>query len=308
MSMLHSGVASFFSRPIREPASLDGLDCAFLGVPWDEGNGGRNGANYGPRALRDVSGWFGGYDIELGQDVWESLSAGDIGDVAVVPAGSEETMRKIAAAVGDVVAAGVLPMTIGGNHSITIGAAAGVAAQIDGPMGYLCIDAHLDTAHDWAGSVLSSGCPTHRACELPNVDPRNVHVLGVHGWLNPRDHVQLADELGIGWTSMADTRRLGLDACLDTAIAAVSDGTAGVYVSYDLDSTDPSHMPGTGTPEPGGFGIHDVLHIAGRLGRMRPVAFDVVELAPAYDLSGISSRLAAALVMSFLSGYVAADA
>ncbi len=302
LMVIQAGVATFFGLPLATQAPWAGAKCVIAGIPWDEGNAGRNGANYGPRAFRDVSSWFLSYDAERDFDLWSALPAVDGGDVPVVPPNAERTMGIIADHIRAVRGAGALPVSIGGNHALAIGAARGAASTVK-KMGYLSIDAHLDTAPDWAGEIYSSGCPTFRAAEIPNVDPANVVVFGVHGWLNPRSQVDAAKERGIGWYGVEKILSMGLEAALAEAIARASDGVDGLYVSFDQDSIDPSHFPGTGTPEPGGFTAREALVIARHLGRARPIAFDAVELAPVYDLSGIGNRMSCALVMAFLSGY-----
>ena len=171
-------------------------------------------------------------------------------------------------------------------------------------MGYLSIDAHLDTAPDWAGEVYSSGCPTFRAAEIANVDPRNVVVFGVHGWLNPKSQVDAAKDKGISWFGMDRIEQMGLDAAIRAAIYVATDGVTGLYVSFEiLTSIDAASFPGTlGTPEPGGFTSREAIRLGRILGQAHPIAFDAVEIAPIYDLSGISVRLACAVVMAFLSG------
>lgn len=301
-NVLQAGVATFFGLPQADPTELGSARCAIAGVPWDEGNGGRNGANYGPRAFRDASSWYLSYNAEHGFDLWSALPAVDAGDVVVVPPNAERTMENIANHIRVVRRQEALPLLIGGNHSITIGATRGAASTVNGRMGYLSVDAHLDTAHDWAGEIYSSGCPTHRVCEIPNVDSRNVVVFGVHGWLNPPSQVQAAQELGVTWYGMDRIEEMGWQRALEEAMDRATDGVDALYVSFDQDSIDAGHFPGTGTPEPGGFTAREAHAIARRLGQTRPVAFDAVELAPVYDLSGISARLSCGLVLAFLLG------
>lgn len=301
LGVIQSGVATFFGMPLVDPSHLGGVDCALMGVPWDEGNAGRNGANMGPRAFRDASSWFFGYDAQHGHDVWESLQVVDAGDVHVIPPNAQRTMESIENTVRKVREQGTLPFLIGGNHSLTIGATRGAAATV-GRMGYIAIDAHLDTAMDVGGERLSSGCPTIRAAELPNVGGPNTVVYGVHGWLNPKDQVAMAAELGITWFGMDLIQEKGLERTLTEAIEIASDGVDGLYVTYDLDSTDAGAFPGTGTPEPGGFTSREAFRIARMLGSAQPIAIDMVELAPVYDLSGISARLACGIALEMLAG------
>lgn len=303
LGVIQSGVATFFGRPQVSVSNLAGYRAAIAGVPWDEGNAGRNGANYGPRVVRDTSSWFLGYDAQRDFDLWEELPTADVGDVPVLPPNAERTMEFLADHVETVRRAGVFPVLVGGNHAIAIGAARGAARTV-GRMGYLSIDAHLDTAPHWQGELYMSGCPTYRAAEIPNVDPHNVVVFGVHGWLNPRSQIEAAREKGISWFGVERIEELGLERALAQAIATASDGVDGLYVSFDQDSIDASHFPGTGTPEPGGMSSRDALKVARLLGRAKPIAFDLVELAPIYDVSGISPRLSCGIVMAFLSGLV----
>lgn len=301
LRVIQAGVPTFFGRPQRTIDDLSGLHVAMAGIPWDEGNAGRNGANMGPRAFRDSSSWFFGYNAQDAFDLWELLSMADVGDVPVVPPNAARTMELIEQHVAQVCSQGVVAASIGGNHALAIGAARGAAKSV-ARMGYLSIDAHLDTAMDWAGETLTSGCPTMRAAEIENVDPHNVVVFGIHGWLNPRDQVENAAELGISWFGQQQIEQIGLDKALAQAIETASDGVDGLYVSFDLDAVDASAFPGTGTPEPGGFSPKETLRIARALGRANPIAFDLVEIAPIYDLSGISSRLACGVAMELLSG------
>lgn len=301
LRVIQAGVPTFFGRPQSNIDDLQGERVAMAGIPWDEGNAGRNGANMGPRGFRDSSSWFFGYNAQEAFDLWELLPMVDVGDVPVVPPNASRTMDIIQDHVARICGQGVVAASIGGNHALAIGAARGAAESV-GRMGYLCIDAHLDTAMDWAGETLTSGCPTMRAAEIPNVDPHNVVVFGIHGWLNPRDQVESAAELGISWFGQNEIEEIGLDTAISRAIAIASEGVDGLYVSFDLDAVDAASFPGTGTPEPGGFSSKETLRIARALGRAKPIAFDLVEIAPIYDLSGISTRLACATAMEILSG------
>ena len=194
----------------------------------------------------------------------------------------------------------MLPICIGGNHSITIGAARGAAATV-GRMGYLSIDAHLDMAESWLGEPYFNGCPTFRATELENVDPSNVVVFGVRGWLNPRSSVEAAKAIGVTWYGMDRIEQMGLETALAEAIAIASDGVDGLYITFDLDAIDPAFAPGVGAPELGGLTSRQALQVGRMLGAAQPIAFDLCELAPAYDPSTNSARLACAITFSLLS-------
>jgi arginase family enzyme len=305
--VLHSGPATFFGLELETAPSAP-TRMALVGAPWDEGNGGRHGANYGPRGVRDASSWFTSYDVRARRDVFEALPAVDGGDLPCFPADAAATSGHLADGTERLLRAGVTPLVVGGNHAITIGTAAGASRTLDGRMGYLSIDTHLDTAADWGGSRYGSGCPTYRACELDNVDPGNVVVYGAHGWLNPREHVETADELGVGWYSREEIHRRGLAETLDEAIARASEGVDGLYVTFDMDSIDSASAPGAGTPEAGGFVADEAIAIARRIGQANPFALDIVEIAPVYDPAGITPRLACHLILEMIGGLAEADA
>ena len=298
--LIHAGVASFFGREQRNVSDLSGISCAIAGIPWDEGSAGRAGAGSGPRAFRDASSWTDGYDAQRDFDVWQALPTADVGDVLVVPTNSQRTMDNIAEHVQSLREKGIFPVCIGGNHSITIGAARGAAKTV-GRMGYLSVDAHLDMAESWLGEPYFNGCPTYRATEIENVDPRNVVVYGVRGWLNPKSSVESAKSLGVHWYGMDTIEERGLQSTFSEAIAIASDGVDGLYVTFDLDAVDPAFAPGVGAPEPGGFTTRQSLQISRMLGSAHPIAFDLCELAPAYDPSTISARVACAITISLLS-------
>jgi agmatinase len=304
--MLHAGPATFFGRPVvaADPAAVRdaGARAALLGVPWDEGNGGRNGANYGPRAARDVSGWFLGYRFQEDVDLFDALRLVDCGDVPVLPSASERTLDLVAEHVGRIIDGGALPVVVGGNHSITIGTVRAAAART-ARLGYLAIDAHLDTARDLGGARLTSASPTARAAELPQVARGKAAVVGVRGALNPRDQLAYARELGVRVYPMSLVEERGAVAVVEEALAEVGTGVDGVYVTYDLDAIDAAAVPGTGTPEPGGLTPREAIAVARRLGAASPVVLDLVELAPAYDLSGVTARLACTLIVEALAAY-----
>jgi agmatinase len=310
-TMLHAGPATFFGRSLvaadAGAVRASAARAAVLGVPWDEGNGGRNGANYGPRAVRDVSGWFLGYRFDDDVDLFAALGLVDCGDVPVVPSGSARTMDLIADYTGRILDGGALPVIVGGNHSLTIGASRAAAARCR-RMAYVAIDAHLDTARDLGGERLTSASPTARAAELEQVASGKAAVIGLRGALNPRDQIEYARDLGVRTYSMRLIEERGLETVLDELLPELAGDVDGVYVTFDLDSIDASAVPGTGTPEPGGFTPREALIIARRLGALRPLVFDLVELAPVYDPSGVTARLACSIIVELLAAYLQAIA
>ena len=158
-------------------------------------------------------------------------------------------------------------------------------------MGYLAIDAHMDAGYSVDGEKETNCSGVARASELPNVRPENVAIVGVRGSLNPREWLELIRERGINMYPMREVKERGIEPVLKDALDRVWDGTDGVYVTWDTDSCDASCAPGTTEPEPGGFLSREILEAARIVGERGFTAFDNVELAPIYDLSGITGKL-----------------
>jgi agmatinase len=158
-------------------------------------------------------------------------------------------------------------------------------------MGYLAIDAHMDAGYSVDGEKETNCSGVARASELPNVAPENVAIVGVRGSLNPREWLDLITERGINMYPMRELKERGVEPVLKDALDRVWDGTDGVYVTWDTDSVDAAYAPGTTEPEPGGLTSHEILEIARIIGERGFTAFDNVELAPIYDLSGITGKL-----------------
>jgi agmatinase len=158
-------------------------------------------------------------------------------------------------------------------------------------MGYLAIDAHMDAAYSVDGEKETNASGVARASELPNVRPENVAIVGVRGSLNPREWLQLIRERGINMYPMREVKERGIEPVLKDALDRVWDGTDGVYVTWDTDSVDASHAPGTTEPEPGGLTSHEILAAGRIIGERGFTAIDNVELAPIYDISGITGKL-----------------
>ena len=158
-------------------------------------------------------------------------------------------------------------------------------------MGYLAIDAHMDAGYSVDGEKETNCSGIARASRTPNVRPENVAIVGVCGSLNPRGWLQLIRERGINMYPMREVKERGIEPVLKDALDRVWDGTDGVYVTWDTDSVDASHAPGTTEPEPGGLTSHEILAAAKIIGERGFTALDNVELAPIYDISGITGKL-----------------
>jgi formimidoylglutamase len=280
-------------------------DVALLGAPFDGGvtaGGGRAGAADGPAAVRRALRRAGAaydldHDLSL-DDLWV-VDAGD-----VIPAAETgETHDRLEAAVGAVLARGVVPVVIGGGHDLTFATVAALARHTGGPLGGVSIDAHLDVRPVRDGRI-TSGTPFRRALEaLPSFAGERFVVLGPHGNRNARAHVEWLRARGGQILTLAEARRLGATAAMETALARAAGGDAALFVSLDIDAAAQAFAPGCSAPSADGFAPGELLTFAFLAGRHPRVAcFDVMEVNPRFDHDDRTAALAAAAIVQFLFG------
>lgn len=294
---------STFGRVERGSAASPG-DVAIVGVPFDSGTTNRPGARFGPAAIREASSrplrsvWHPQFNLEPfgAQDVR------DLGDIAATPFDIPLALRQIEGAVSDTIVGGAKVVALGGDHTISLPLLRATAKRY-GPVALLHFDAHLDTAdHSVFGARFTHATPFRRAAEEELVDPsRSAHV-GINRRVYGRD-VQDADvELGYLTIENFEVQCHGIDAIGQSLLDRLGGGR--VYISVDIDVLDVAFAPGTGTPESGGLASWQLLELLGSLAGADVVGADVVEVAPAYDHSGITS-VAAAAVTAQLVGLMA---
>ena len=278
--------------------SLEGVDLAVTGVPFDTGASYRVGGRFGPAAVRDASMMLRPYNPNLAVAPFEVLSCVDHGDVAVVPGYIEPSYAAIEAAVGAIVAAGVVPLLIGGDHAATLAHLR--AMRSHGPVAVIDFYAHTDAWDSYFGQRYNHGTWMRRAIEEGLVDAGHSIEVGLRGTLyGAADWTILRTELGLDYLTTEDVLGLGPAAAAERIRARVGDRPT--YLSFDIDMVDPGFAPGTGTPEPGGPSAHDALAIVRGLTGIDFVGFDVVEVIPAYDPAAQTAFLAANLAYEMLS-------
>lgn len=300
------GVATFAKRPLVTDWNAIDADVAVLGAPFDAGAQWRSGARFGPRAIREASTLFsfghaGAYDHEddktyLGPDV----RIVDMGDADIVHTLTKQSHANIEAAVRAALDAGALPVTLGGDHSVTIPAIAAYESRSDlhgGALHVVQIDAHLDFVDERHGVRYGHGNPMRRAVErdfvsgLSQLGIRNVSSTAKEGY-------DAARAMGSDILSVRQLRKL---AGGPAAAAARIPAGAPVYLTIDIDAFCPSIAPGTGTPSHGGFLYYEVLELVQAVARRnRIIGVDLVEVAPAYDPGGVTAILAAQLLLNLL--------
>jgi agmatinase len=297
----YAGLLTFGALPYTQsPAELAGLDAAIVGAPTDDLVSDRPGARFGPRAIRAAS-CPPGPHLEAKVDAIAALRLVDYGDAPVVPADPARTHAAIERTVGEVVAAGAVPIVLGGDHSIAEPDIRAVAKQ-HGPVGLVHFDTHTDTGTEVFGVEVSHGTPMYRLVEQGHVDPKRYVQIGLRGyWPGPREF-GWQQERGITAFFMHDVRDEGIRAVIERTLERVGEGP--VYLTVDVDVLDPAFAPGTGTPEPGGMTSVDLLWACRTIAAgLELVGAEVVEVIPTMPGSADITALAAdRIVREILTG------
>ena len=278
--------------------TLEDVDVALVGVPFDTGVTYRVGGRFGPGAVRSASVMLRGYNANVDVAPFEVLSCVDYGDVAIVPGNTERSYDAIEAAITPIVEAGVVPLLIGGDHACTLPHLR--ATRSRGPVAVIDFDSHTDAWDSYFGEKHNHGTWMRRAIEEGLIDAAHSIEVGLRGSVYaPEDWTGLRTELGLDYVTTEDIFALGPVAVAERIRARVGDRPA--YITFDIDVVDPAYAPGTGTPEAGGPSAHDLLAILRLLTGIDFVGFDVVEVIPAYDPAGHTAILAANLAYEMLS-------
>jgi agmatinase len=306
MGFSGAGLASFGQRPyLADPEQLSAWDpdVAIVGAPFDMGATYRPGARFGPRALRSAAYTAGWHHIDLGIDIFQWLEVVDFGDAWCPQGQPAKAFANIYRRVGEVARRQIVPVILGGDHSVTYPAATAVAEHQKGRMGVVHFDAHADTAEVKAGSLMSHGTPMRRLIESGAVRGENFVQVGLRGYWPPKEVFDWMADHGMRWHLMNEIWDRGINAVLDDAVAEALDGADVVYLSVDIDVLDPGFAPGIGTPEPGGMAPVDLLRCVRRLALETEIAgMDIVEVAPPYDVSDLTANAAHRVVFEFLAG------
>jgi guanidinopropionase len=291
----YTGVASFFRTPHTE--DLTEADIGLIGVPLDAGVTNRSGTRHGPRAVRDQSTLLRRYNSATGARPFETARVRDLGDCWIeFPYELESAHAEIAAFYRTVVAAGIVPLSIGGDHSITLPILRAVAAS--GPVGVIQIDAHCDTGDDYMGSRFHHGAPFSRAVEERLLDPARVIQIGIRGTTNDPDLWGFSKRSGMRVLPMEELQDKGWRYAVEEARRVA--GTGPTYLSFDIDSLDPSQAPGTGTPEAGGLTMLEALRMLRGLRGLDFIGGDLVEVSPPFDVGTLTPFNGASILFEML--------
>lgn len=291
-----AGLSTFMRLPAV--ATAEGLDIALIGIPWDGGTTNRAGARHGPREVRNMSSLMRSAHHASGVAPFEIANIADVGDLSVNPIDVMDGIARIEAGMAAIVATGALPLAVGGDHLTTLPSLRAVARGPRGggkALGMIHFDAHSDTNDTYfGGNRFTHGTPFRRAIEEGVLDPKRVVQIGIRGSVyEPGEH-DWAKAQGIRIIYMEEFVARGPAAVIAEALQIV--GQDPTYITFDIDSIDPSMAPGTGTPEIGGFTTREAQQMLRLLGPVNIAGADVVEVAPPFDVGGMTA-LAGATVM-----------
>jgi agmatinase len=301
-SFPYSGIPTLLRAPLRltdwSAPDLDGLEVALIGVPMDLGVTNRNGSRFGPRALRAIE-RIGPYNHVLKCMPTYDLEVADIGDVPMRSRFDlEKSHEDIFRHARILVDAGVKPVSVGGDHSISLPLLKAVAKH--GPVGMVHIDAHCDTSGSYEGCKFHHGGPFRRAVLDGVLDPRRTIQIGIRG--SAEYLWEFSFDSGMTVIHAEEIEGLGIDAVVKRAKAVVGDGPT--YLSFDIDSLDPAFAPGTGTPEIGGLTTREAQTLLRGLEGLNLVGADLVEVAPQYDATTNTAQAGAQMLFEILSLFV----
>jgi len=306
----HSGIPTMlkapYCPPIKDELVRNKVKAALLGVPSNEGSQMWGGANMGPLGVRIASYQYGGYLMDYNIDIFDTYNLVDCGDVPIVPGNVARTVENIEKVTFEVLQAGALPFLIGGDDTIPAGGARALSKNTNGKMGYLKFDCHTDTADSVLGEKLGHAQNVPRALDLPNVDPKNVVIVGVRGALCPKSWFDWIKERGVTLLPMSAIIERGIEDVVNEALERVWDGTESVYLNFDTDSMEACYVPGTTVPEPWGLTTREAIQALRMIGKTKIGCMDIVCFSPLFDphgRGGITERLVIYLIHTILGTY-----
>ena len=284
---------------MRLPAidSAAGMDAVFIGIPLDIGTSNRSGTRFGPKQIRAESVLMRPYNMWTRAAPFDSLRVGDLGDVPINTFDLKDSVRRITAFYETVLQHDVVPLTLGGDHTLTLPVLRAVAAK-HGPVGLIHVDAHADINDHMFGEQIAHGTPFRRALEEGLIDPGRTWQIGLRGTGYTAEDFDWARERGFTVVQAEELWHRSAAPLIERVRSSLGDGP--VYLTFDIDSLDPGFAPGTGTPEIGGLTPIQALEIIRGCRGLTLVGADLVEVSPPYDPQGNTALLAANLLYEML--------
>ncbi len=290
-----AGPATMMRLPGADSAET--LDACFVGVPMDIGTSNRAGTRHGPRQIRAESCMLRPYNMATGAAPFARLQVADIGDVAINTFDLKKSVGLIEKAYDRILAHDCIPLTLGGDHTLTLPILRAMAKQ-HGPVALVHVDAHADINEHMFGEAIAHGTPFRRAVEEGLLATDKVFQIGLRGTgYSPED---------FDWSRRQGFTVVPAEDCWQKSLAPLMDevrartGEHPVYLTYDIDSLDPAFAPGTGTVEIAGLTTWQALEIIRGCHGLNLVGGDLVEVSPPYDPSGNTALIGANLLYEML--------
>jgi len=284
-----------FMRCQRHEISED-IDIGLIGVPFDLGTNYRVGARHGPAGVREASRLIRRIHPTSGIKPFDICNVADLGDAPVNPLDLDASIRMIEDHFAALHAAGIVPIAVGGDHTIPIPILRAIAK--DRPVGVFHVDAHADTLDEMFGTKVNHATFMRRATEEGLIDPKRVVQIGLRGSRFGEDDIQYGQDAGYTLITMDDYEDMGRAKAIEIIGATLGDGPT--YISLDVDGLDPAHAIGTGVPEIGGLLPRDMQVMLRSLRGQELIGADISEVAPALDPSGLTCVIAANLMFEML--------
>ncbi len=301
-----SGINTFLRTPyVEDVREVGKYDAAVVGAPFDVGATYRSGTRFGPQGIRRISCLYSTYSFEHGIDLKESLKVCDLGDI-MCPANITKAHDQITKGIAHILDAGTMPLILGGDHSIGYPTARGIAECVEGNVGIVHLDRHVDTQEKDMDEIMHT-CPWFHATNIPNCPPANLVQLGIGGWQSPRIGVKHGRSMRTTILTIDDIAEIGIDKTVEMALEVAWKGASAVFLSVDIDCVDAGFVPGTGWPEPGGLLPREMLGILRGVAAEGVVGMEVCGVSPPYDISDITSLLAARSIVDVLATMVQND-
>lgn len=290
------GIPSFMRLPVSR--ELKEIDVAILGVPFDSGTSYRSGTRFGPRKIREASLMIWGHHSTFDITPLKKLKAVDYGDVSVIPPSIEQTMNAITNTASEIINAGTLLITLGGDHSIALPLLRAHVKKY-GPVSLVHIDAHIDTwESEFEAVPYSHGTSFRHALNEGLIRKGEYVQIGIRGPVSGERDYEDAAALGARTITIHEVVEKGIPEILQEVHQRMK---GPVYVTVDIDSADPAFAPGTGTPEVGGLTSYQLLQLVRGLNGLDLIGFDLVEVSPPFDHGDITAILASNIVFEYLS-------
>lgn len=273
------------------------VQIGLIGTPWDGGTTNRPGPRHGPRQLRDASTMIRAQNGATGVRPFELVNCADLGDVGPNPASVDDSLDRMTAFYDEIVAAGIVPLSAGGDHLCSLPILRSLAKTK--PLGMIHFDSHTDLFNSYFGGMqYTHGTPFRRAVEEGLLDPTRVVQIGIRGTAYDFEDRDFAKSVGIRVIPIEEFHERGAEDVMAEAREIAGDGET--YVSYDIDFVDPAFAPGTGTPEVGGPNSYQSIQVARMLDGVNIVGADLVEVSPPFDQSGGTAFLGVSIMFEML--------